>query len=349
MFESNLPEAFLKALAVRARVAPIMLLRRNVVGVGVGYKIRGQELTDEPSVMVSVTRKQPPETLTSDDLVPKAVDGIATDVVETGQIRALSINRCTRQRPVRPGLSVGHPSGSAGTLGAFVRKDGDVYILSNNHVLARLNEAAIGDPILQPGPADGGTLFDQIAHLSAFSRVRFLDEIAEPEPPPGSGALGDLLRRLAELLTGKQYADRPSNTPLLPPDNTVDAALAHLVDSISRDPTIIDVEGPPTGVVAPALGMRVLKSGRTTGLTTAQIVQLDVTVDVQYGTRTARFTNQIMTSTLSDYGDSGSLVLDYKRRAVGLLFSGSPSVSVINPIQAVLDTLGVELVTDEVL
>ncbi|HLV43953.1 MAG TPA: hypothetical protein VKY39_03285, partial [Aggregatilineales bacterium] len=97
------------------------------------------------------------------------------------------------------------------------------------------------------------------------------------------------------------------------------------------------------------LRKRVIKSGRTTGLTRAQILQIGVTVDVQYGERVARFTNQIMTSTLSDRGDSGSLVMDYKRRAIGLLFSGSSTVSVVNPIHSVLEALGVELVTEDVL
>lgn len=350
MFD-DLPEALLKVFDIRQKVAPLMLLRRNVVGVGVGYKIRGQEITDEPSVMISVTQKMDPQSLGPDDLVPSHLDGVSTDVIETGLIRAHTINRRTRQRPVRPGLSVGHADSSAGTLGAFVRKDDKVYLMSNNHVLANLNEAHIGDPILQPGPADGGTLFDQIAYLASFSRLRFLDEIGDEPEPKYDNPLQEMLSKLAQMFNrlrgGK--ASGSATGVLTQPYNTVDAALAQPVEGLALNPSIIDVEGPPTGIIAPALGMRVLKSGRTTGLTTAQIIQVDVTIDVQYDTRVARFTNQIMTSALSDQGDSGSLILDYKRRAVGLLFSGSTTVSVVHPIQSVLDTFGVELVTSETL
>ena len=134
-------------------------------------QIAGQELTDEPSVVVSVTRKQPVDTLARGP-VPPEVDGVPTDVVETGRIVAHNVNRRIRQRSLRPGLSIGHPAGSAGTLGAFVLKEGQLYLLGNNHVMARLNQAQIGDPILQPGPSDGGTLFDQVAHLADFVPLR---------------------------------------------------------------------------------------------------------------------------------------------------------------------------------
>lgn len=352
MFAANLPEAIQRVLEIRARVAPLMLLRRNVVGVGVGYKIAGQELTDEPSVIVSVTRKQPVERLSPEDLVPPAVDGVPTDVVETGRIVAHNINRRTRQRPLRPGLSIGHPAGSAGTLGAFVLKEGQLYLLGNNHVLARLNQAEAGDPILQPGPADGGTLFDQVAQLADYSRLYFLDEMVAPDEPPGEpGGLAGLLRAIARLFGGERSGEAPAPPipPLLPPTNTVDAAIARPLDGIPVDTTIIDVETPPSGIALPELRKRVIKSGRTTGLTRAQIIQIGVTVDVEYGDRVARFTDQIMTTTLSDRGDSGSLVMDYKRRAIGLLFSGSPTVSVVNPIHAVLDALNVQLVTEDML
>lgn len=348
MFNGPLSEALHRALELRGRVAPLMLLRRNVVGVGVGYKIRGREITGEPSIMVSVTRKQPISALDPDDLVPAEVQGVPTDVVQTGQIVAFSPDRHTRQRPIRPGLSIGHPAGSAGTLGAIVQRDGDLFILSNNHVMASLNQARPGDPILQPGPADGGTLFDQIASLETFQPLRFLDELAEPvedDAPPGRGWMGALARLIEKLRSGRPLrAGEPP--PLLPPTNRVDAALARLHDSVPVEPAIIDVEGLPAGVLEPELGMRVIKSGRTTGLTRAQIVQIDVTIDVQYGARTARFTNQVMTGALSDRGDSGSLVLDYRRNAVGLLFSGSGTVSVVNPIQPVLKAFEVELVTE---
>jgi len=91
--------------------------------------------------------------------------------------------------------------------------------------------------------------------------------------------------------------------------------------------------------------MQVFKSGRTSGVTEGVITQVDVEVNVKYDTRVARYTNQIMISPCSKPGDSGSLILDFQRNAVGLLFSGSDQVTVASPIRAVLAALNVELVT----
>ncbi len=60
------------------------------------------------------------------------------------------------QWPVPLAVSIGQEDITAGTLGLRVTNGTDVLILSNNHVLANENNATIGDPILQPGPFDGG-------------------------------------------------------------------------------------------------------------------------------------------------------------------------------------------------
>src|SRR5207253_1870555 len=97
------------------------------------------------------------------------------DLRVVGAIRALpspaaaSLRR--RVRPLRPGLSIAHPCVTAGTLGGFLRlPDGRLAVLSNSHVLAASGTAAIGDPVLQPGPADGGGPADRVATLAAFRR-----------------------------------------------------------------------------------------------------------------------------------------------------------------------------------
>src|SRR4051794_40440879 len=73
-----------------------------------------------------------------------------------------------RVRPLRPGLSVAHSTGTAGSLGGFVRTADGLAILSNNHVLAASSAAAVGDVVLQPGPADRGNPVDRVAALGAF-------------------------------------------------------------------------------------------------------------------------------------------------------------------------------------
>ncbi|MGD2179226.1 MAG: hypothetical protein PVG71_15550, partial [Anaerolineae bacterium] len=139
-----------------------LLQKRNVVGVGLGYKISERHNTGELSLVISVARKVPTAALAARDLVPKALDGIKTDVVETGIFRALpqsarDLSPTDRWRPVvPPGVSIGHYKITAGTFGCLVCRGEELFILSNNHVLANANDCDEWDPILQPGPADGG-------------------------------------------------------------------------------------------------------------------------------------------------------------------------------------------------
>src|SRR6266508_5351259 len=146
--------------------------KRNVVGVGIAKKVAGGRQTDEPCVVVFVERKVPRAQLRPKDLVPATIEAMKTDVVETGRIQALQA-RTARWRPAPGGGSIGHYRITAGTLGAVARRAGTRMILSNNHVLANANDSAIGDPILQPGPYDGGTDRDRIATLEAFVLIPF--------------------------------------------------------------------------------------------------------------------------------------------------------------------------------
>ena len=66
---------------------------------------------------------------------------------------------CKIRNPLHIGLSIGHERGSSGTLGAFFsdRPDGqgDLFLLSCNHVLALCGKAKEKDPIFQPGWSEG--------------------------------------------------------------------------------------------------------------------------------------------------------------------------------------------------
>jgi hypothetical protein len=86
------------------------------------------------------------------------------------------------------------------------------------------------------------------------------------------------------------------------------------------------------------------KSGRTTGLTAGEILQVDVTVNVQYGPgQVAQFSDQLLAGPMSQGGDSGSAVLDGNNRLIGLLFAGSESTTIINRIEHVFSGLGLTL------
>src|SRR2546422_1198252 len=152
--------------------------KAKVIGVGIGRKVVAGEETEDPAVIVFVERKLPEPQLRKKDIVPKTLDEVKTDVIETGRLKAQAAMaggrpRTDRWRPAPGGVSVGHVRITAGTLGAVVRAGGRRVVLSNNHVLAASNNARIGDLILQPGPADSGTREDAIATLERFVEIRF--------------------------------------------------------------------------------------------------------------------------------------------------------------------------------
>jgi len=211
-----------------------------------------------------------------------------------------------------------------GTLGSLVTDGSFRYILSNNHVLARTNMGHPGELIVQPGLIDENCRQDSgdaVADLSRFVPISF--------------TMGTL--------------------------NTVDAAIAQVLNDCSSsscvDPTgsILGIGQVSSSTVAPIPKMPVKKSGRTTGLTHGTITSTNATVKVSYyktcgmGSQTATFTGQILIGTggFSGAGDSGSLIVEdcsNNPRGVGLLFAGSNTVTVANPINNVLSNLHVSMV-----
>jgi hypothetical protein len=126
-------------------------------------------------------------------------------------------------------------------------------------------------------------------------------------------------------------------------DNLVDAAIATPLDPADVKDEILNI-GPIQGTVEGELGMAIKKSGRTTGFTTGQIQQVDVTANVQYGAgQVARFTDQLLAGAMSQGGDSGSAVLDDNNRLSGLLFAGGDTTTIINRIENVFSALGISL------
>ena len=316
-----------------------ILAKPNVVGVGTGYKVTKGQRTDELCVVTLVRQKIPKAGLTPEALMPQAVDGVSIDVIEVGDLRALQTHR-DRWRPAPGGVSVGHYQVTAGTFGSIVRDraTGAPLILSNNHVLANTNNAQPGDPILQPGAADGGQVeADTIAHLERFCPIDF-----GTSPPACSVATGlaSLANLLARLL-GSNHRLQAMRTDQQA-TNLVDAAVARPLDTNDVLDEILEI-GDVDGTTPAMLGMSVRKSGRTTGFSTGEITVLDATVTISYGPDgSARFENQIITDAMSQGGDSGSLLVAAgAQRAVGLLFAGSEQTTIHNPIQTVLDCLEV--------
>jgi hypothetical protein len=231
-----------------------------------------------------------------------------------------------------PSISLGTSGGNvydysrryccSGTLGALVQKDSTYYILSNNHILARTNKGKIGEEISQPGLIDYNCeAYQIVAHLSDFEPISFT-------------------RRTT---------------------NVVDAAIAEIIfGKVRMGGDILDIGQISSSTVTPTIGLAVQKSGRTTGHTLGEIAAINVTISVKYPSgcgsrrgRRATFVNQILINDVgfSSGGDSGSLVLDRASppHAVGLLFAGSDTTTICNPIDDVLGALGVSLIgTDSI-
>ena len=319
-----------------------LLSRPNVVACGVGYKETEGVITYELAVIVLVERKVPAEELAPQDMVPTTLEGVKTDVVEVGRIRAwqpvppAGLGPRDRWRPAPGGVSIGHVDITAGTLGCLVSRGGELFILSNNHVLANSNRAQLGEPIIQPGRYDGGTLADEIARLEDFIPIRFDTEEATC---PIARATEQALN-LAAQWAGSSH--RVRSQKLAAAENQVDAAIARPLLAGLVERQILEI-GLPRGTHEATLSTLVQKSGRTTGHTWGAIRVLDVTVRVDYGGRMATFTDQLIAGGMSSGGDSGSVILDEEGYVVGILFAGSDVTTVISPIMLVLDALGVEV------
>ncbi len=325
--------------AVKDRHKEALLAKPNVVGVGTGYKLR-EGRREELCVVAMVTQKLPRASLPEESLVPSEVDGIATDVIQVGLLQAHPA-RTGRWRPALGGVSVGHRLVTAGTLGSVVRdrSTGTRLILSNNHVLAASNRGQPGDLILQPGQADGGReAEDVLARLERYAPIHFT---SAPATCPWALRYARLGNAVAKLLGSKHRVRAYWSDPQAA--NVMDAAVARPL----RDEDVLDeiLEiGKVSGTIGATLGMPVRKSGRTTGLTAGQVIVLDATVNVQYGEASARFEDQIVTTAMSQPGDSGSLLVAGEAlAAVGLLFAGSDQATIHNPIRSVLRGLDIEI------
>jgi hypothetical protein len=324
-----------------SRVRSRLMQKANVVATGIGYKVKAGRRTGRLSIICSVEKKVALERLDKNDRVPKVVDGVVTDVMATGPISVFQ-NRTERLRPAPGGVSIGHELISAGTLGCLVRKKDELYILSNNHVLANSNDASHGDAILQPGLADAADAEkDEIARLDDFVPIIFNEESRRSRRRcRPARLLTSILNRMASV-AGSQT--RFSYSRVQSKANLVDCAIARPISDEDVINEIVEI-GVPQGIAKGELGMKVRKSGRSTGLTEGEIQQVDVSVRVNFGPgRTALFEDQLMAGEMSQPGDSGSVVLDHQNNIVGLLFAGGVHTTLINRIEHVFDALDLDV------
>jgi hypothetical protein len=157
-----------------------------------------------------------------------------------------------------------------------------------------------------------------------------------------AGAYTSLGNAIAKLLGSQHRVVSIKANPQAA--NQVDAAVARPNANADVLDEILEI-GVVSGTLPAELGMAVRKSGRTTGLTTGEIIVMEATVTVSYGPgKDAVFENQLIMGPMSQGGDSGSLIVaGGSLQAVGLLFAGSEQSTIASPIEAVLSCLDVIL------
>jgi hypothetical protein len=211
-----------------------------------------------------------------------------------------------------------------GTLGSLVQIGGSKYVLSNYHVLeadivngGNGRVATTGDPVIQPALIDVGCVASSAQDVATLVVKNAL------------------------------------------PGNNVDCAVAQIISGmVDTSGAILDIGTISSSTVAASVGQAVKKMGRTTGLTRSTVDGLNASVSVSYEDEcagstafTKTYSGQIIIknkrSGFLAGGDSGSLMVEdvsTDPRAVGLLFAGSNTLAVANPIDDVLGFLNASMV-----
>jgi hypothetical protein len=339
-FGAELPEQALshanprvqEIIVVQEAVTPDLMSMSDVIGTAVG-----EDDTGEPTILVyvNVEGKNPAASARN---IPGNLRGESITVEFTEPFRALvkpaptsKVSHTAKQTPpIQLGtsgswgydLANGYCCG--GTLGSLIWIGGTQYILSNYHVFesdivtgGNGIVANTGDPIIQPGLID----------------VR------------------------CDAASAQNVATLVKKSSL--PKSNVDASIAAVVPGmVDPNGSILEIGTISAQTVGAAINQAVKKSGRTTGLTRSKVSGLNATVSVAYDNEcaggaafTKTFTGQIIISNRGSKfiagGDSGSLMVEdvtNNPRAVGLLFAGSSTLAVANPIGQVLSFLGATMV-----
>jgi len=320
-----------EVIAVQEALTPDLMSMEDVIGTAVGQDDSG-ELTI--LVYVNLEGKHPAASARN---IPQSLRGENVTAVITEPFRALgkpikapAVSHTAKQTPpIQLGTSGGWGYDLAngyccgGTLGSLVQIGGTQYILSNYHVFesdivggGNSRVATTGDPIIQPGLIDVG------CNAANAQNVAMLQK---------KGSL---------------------------PGNNVDASIAQASGMVRTDGAILEIGTISSSTIGAFINQAVKKSGRTTGLSRSKVSGLNATVSVAYDNEcaggaafTKTFTGQIIINNRGSKflagGDSGSLMVEdvsINPRAVGLLYAGSSTLAVANPIGEVLSFFGATMV-----
>lgn len=289
------------------------------------------------------------------DLIPREISGFQVDVVELGDIQALTACAEAKQmegsrpikarqvtqkryRPLQAGTSATHFQSSACTLNGLFKevRTGKLLMASNNHCFGRENNAKTGDAILQPSPFDGGlTPNDQVGEFYKSVEIKFSSF---------NSRMKSLFHRVSKPFKAQEaFFNRvdisfatfkcPNCPQGCDPMKTTCAARIFGI-------------GLPIGKRLPDLNQKVQKVGRTTGRTIGTVISTSWTGSVKYSRGYATFIDCILVSgkNFSAGGDSGSPVLDMNGNYIGALFAGSNNHAIICKFTNIEKESGCELV-----
>lgn len=259
-----------------------------------------------------------------------AVSQASATASGSASVTLVPANQQAQSLPIALGASGGNANDSStsgqtitccgGTLGSLVTRGGTQFILSNNHVLARSDIAAVGDPISSPGLIDNNCRSaTPVANLTQFYNL-------ETGAPPKIDAA------IAQVVGGD-----------------IDPSGKIIYLGSTTDTNNVPVPGAPhagAGITA-TIGEPVAKSGRSTGLTCSTVFSVNTATSVQYqkgcgtgATFDVSYSNQVDVAggSFSAEGDSGSIIVDQGTAdPVALLFAGSDTDTVGNPVADVLN------------
>jgi hypothetical protein len=299
-----------------------------------------------------ITSRASPTSFGPDDIQIVELSDVFRPQASSSHSNPAGVNTQKWFESLRPGLSIANPTGTyptsllGGTAGFFVEKGSQRFLVSCNHVLARVhtdkNNGPASEVIIQPATMD----------LDGHARAEYKTESSVKS----KFGIAELYAAVPlDLLPARAAAGGP-------PTNTVDAAMAELFssekserahDSLGRLPFAgllsgqakpFDVDENTDQVIGRA---EVFKVGRTTGYTEGVVTDIHAVTTLDYGFgRRAAFIEQLAvrpgpdnTGYFTQEGDSGSALVTDEHKVAGMLIGGSPERSLASPIQAVLAEL----------
>lgn len=304
----------------------------NVTYVDFGYRITGGKLLEyeAPCIRIHVREKLPPgrrleaaiEQNQTGGVIPRSIAGIGVDVP-----RGAYQPKWASSPGVRP---VAPPSRRPPRERRRSPLSGGISISDGNRPIAGTLGGAVLDRVT------GRRMLLSNWHVLVGPTGQPGQPIRQPGRGDGGGpgdTIGALVRHGMAV--------------------NVDAALAELRGD--RDVVNDQFElGPVQGTTVAQLGMDVVKSGRTTGVTRGRVTGVEGTQKMNYGAIGNRLIRDVVTvgplgsGEVSLPGDSGSLWLDdASRKVVGLHFAGNvagqPEEALMIDISSILDALQVDL------